>query len=121
MFDIGFWELVLIFVVGLVVLGPERFPHAIRSAVNFVRAAKSMANNVKDELNQELKTQELHENLKKAEQMGMKNLSPEVQSSLNQLKQAAQEVQQPYAVDDTDDKPEMRESAPILKPKDDNQ
>ncbi|MBE4395154.1 Sec-independent protein translocase TatB, partial [Vibrio parahaemolyticus] len=26
MFDIGFWELVLISVVGLVVLGPERLP-----------------------------------------------------------------------------------------------
>ena len=121
MFDIGFWELVLIFVVGLVVLGPERLPHAIRSVVNFVRAAKSMANSVKDELNHELKTQELHENLKKAEQMGMKNLSSEVQSSLEQLKQAAQEVQRPYAVDDTDGKPETRESASIPKSKDDKQ
>ncbi|EGQ9935398.1 twin-arginine translocase subunit TatB, partial [Vibrio vulnificus] len=39
MFDIGFWELVLIFVVGLVVLGPERLPHAIRSVARFVGAA----------------------------------------------------------------------------------
>ncbi|WP_159217753.1 Sec-independent protein translocase protein TatB, partial [Klebsiella pneumoniae] len=31
MFDIGFWELVLIAIVALVVLGPERLPHAIRS------------------------------------------------------------------------------------------
>lgn len=73
MFDIGFWELVLIAIVALVVLGPERLPHAIRSVAKFVSAAKSMANSVKDELAHELKVQELQENLRKAEQMGMQN------------------------------------------------
>ncbi|RTZ14194.1 Sec-independent protein translocase subunit TatB [Vibrio aquaticus] len=97
MFDIGFWELVLISVVGLVVLGPERLPHAIRSVSKFIGAAKSMANSVKDELSHELKVQELQENLRKAEQMGMEDLSPELKSSVEQLKQAAQDVQRPYA------------------------
>ncbi|MEZ8102374.1 Sec-independent protein translocase protein TatB [Vibrio bivalvicida] len=97
MFDIGFWELVLISVVGLVVLGPERLPHAIRSVSKFVGAAKNMANSVKDELSHELKVQELQENLRKAEQMGMEGLSPELKSSVEQLKQAAQDVQRPYA------------------------
>ncbi|NVC64704.1 Sec-independent protein translocase subunit TatB [Vibrio sp. 05-20-BW147] len=97
MFDIGFWELVLIFVVGLVVLGPERLPHAIRSVARFVGAAKNMANSVKDELAHELKVQELQENLRKAEQMGMEELSPELKASVEQLKQAAQSVNRPYA------------------------
>jgi sec-independent protein translocase protein TatB len=96
-FDIGFWELVLISVVGLVVLGPERLPHAIRSVSRFVGAAKSMANSVKDELSHELKVQELQENLRKAEQMGMKDLSPELKSSVEELKKAAQSVNRPYA------------------------
>ena len=89
MFDIGFWELVLISVVGLVVLGPERLPHAIRSVSRFVGAAKSMANSVKDELSHELKVQELQENLRKAEQMGMDDLSPELKSSVEELKKVA--------------------------------
>ncbi|EHA1125095.1 Sec-independent protein translocase subunit TatB [Vibrio navarrensis] len=97
MFDIGFWELVLISVVGLVVLGPERLPHAIRSVSRFVGAARSMANSVKDELAHELKVQELQENLRKAEQMGMENLSPELKASVEQLQQAAQSVNRPYA------------------------
>ncbi len=97
MFDIGFWELVLISVVGLVVLGPERLPHAIRSVSRFVGAARSMARSVKDELSHELKVQELQENLRKAEQMGMKDLSPELKSSVEELKQAAQSVNRPYA------------------------
>jgi sec-independent protein translocase protein TatB len=96
-FDIGFWELVLISVVGLVVLGPERLPHAIRSVSKFISSAKSMANSVKDELSHELKVQELQDNLRKAEQMGMEDLSPELRSSVEELKQAAQEVQRPYA------------------------
>ncbi len=78
MFDIGFWELVLISIVALVVLGPERLPHAIRSVTKFIGAAKSMANSVKDELSHELKVQELQENLRKAEQMGMKNKEQEL-------------------------------------------
>ncbi|HHF2918118.1 TPA: Sec-independent protein translocase protein TatB [Vibrio diabolicus] len=97
MFDIGFWELVLISVVGLIVLGPERLPHAIRSVSRFIGAAKSMANSVKDELSHELKVQELQENLRKAEQMGMDDLSPELKSSVEELKKAAQSVNRPYA------------------------
>lgn len=96
MFDIGFWELVLISVVALVVLGPERLPHAIRSVAKFVATAKGMANSVKEELTQELKVQELQEQLRKAEQMGMKNLSPELQESVDTLKKAAQDVQRSY-------------------------
>ncbi|WP_070970890.1 Sec-independent protein translocase protein TatB [Vibrio sonorensis] len=97
MFDIGFWELVLISVVGLVVLGPERLPHAIRSVSRFVSGAKKMANSVKDEISHELKVQELQENLRKAEQMGMEDLSPELKASVEELKQAAADVQHPYS------------------------
>ena len=36
MFDIGFWELLLIAIIGLVVLGPERLPVAIRTVRNWI-------------------------------------------------------------------------------------
>ncbi|MEZ8285530.1 MULTISPECIES: Sec-independent protein translocase protein TatB [Vibrio] len=102
MFDIGFWELVLISVVGLVVLGPERLPVAIRSVSKFIGQAKSMANSVKDELSHELKVQELQENLRKAEKMGMEDLSPDLKASVDELKQAAAQVQRPYAKPESD-------------------
>ncbi|OED76051.1 twin arginine-targeting protein translocase TatB [Vibrio cyclitrophicus ZF65] len=110
MFDIGFWELVLISVVGLVVLGPERLPVAIRSVSKFVRQAKSMANSVKDELSHELKVQELQENLRKAEKMGMEDLSPDLKASVDELKQAAAEVQRPYAKPESDKPSETKPS-----------
>jgi len=98
MFDIGFWELVVIGVVALVVLGPERLPVAIRTATHWIRLIRSTANSVKSELEQELKLQELHNDLKKAEQLQMSNLSPELQESIEQLKAAAQSVNRPYQV-----------------------
>ncbi|KJR19490.1 twin arginine-targeting protein translocase TatB [Vibrio navarrensis] len=118
MFDIGFWELVLISVVGLVVLGPERLPHAIRSVSRFIGAARSMANSVKDELVHELKVQELQENLRKAEQMGMENLSPELKASVEQLQQAAQSVNRPYAASEAASAPKesVTEKAPDSAP-----
>ena len=114
MFDIGFWELVLISVVGLVVLGPERLPHAIRSVTRFIGSAKKMANSVKDELSHELRVQELQENLRKAERMEMEDISPELKSSVDELKKAAQSVQRPYA------KPTATEADSTAKPTDIN-
>ncbi|MFA0088278.1 Sec-independent protein translocase protein TatB [Vibrio sp. 10N.261.51.F12] len=116
MFDIGFWELVLISVVGLVVLGPERLPTAIRSVSRFISSAKSMANNVKDELSHELKVQELQDNLRKAEKMGMEDLSPELKSSVEELKRAAQDVTRPYAKDKVGTTEEASSVAADVKP-----
>ncbi|MBO1896440.1 Sec-independent protein translocase subunit TatB [Shewanella sp. BF02_Schw] len=102
MFDgIGFMELLLIGILGLVVLGPERLPVAVRSLTGWIRALKRMANSVKDELEQELKIDQLHADLKKAESKGLANLSPELQESIDQLKKAAESVNRPYKVEDT--------------------
>ncbi|MGL4474255.1 MAG: Sec-independent protein translocase protein TatB [Shewanella sp.] len=101
MFDgIGFMELLLIGIIGLVVLGPERLPVAVRTISGWIRAMKRMANSVKDELEHELKIEQLHSDLKKAEDKGLSNLSPELQESIEQLKQAAQSVNRPYQVED---------------------
>lgn len=111
MFDIGFWELILIAVIGLVVLGPERLPVAIRNVSRWIGGIKRMAGSVRDELEQELKLQELKDNLKKAEEMNMKNLSPELQESIEQLKKAAQDVQRPYVAEQSDKDSEISHSS----------
>ena len=43
MFDIGFGELVLVFVIGLIVLGPQRLPVAVKTIAGWVRALRSLA------------------------------------------------------------------------------
>ena len=100
MFDIGFWEIVVISVLGLLVLGPERLPVAIRTVSSWVKTVKGAANSVKDELSHELKIQEMHDNLKKAEQQGMNSISPELQDSIDSLRDAAASVTRPYAETD---------------------
>lgn len=93
MFDIGFSELVLIFVVGLVVLGPQRLPVAIRTVMGWVRTIRGLAANVQNELAQELKLQELQESIKKAEALNLSSLSPELSKTVEDLKQSAQQMQ----------------------------
>ena len=99
MFDIGFWELLVIGVIGLLVLGPERLPGAIRSTSRTIRNIKNMANGFKQEIEQQVRIQELHENLKKAEQQQLKDLAPELQESVDELKAAADAVNKPYQKD----------------------
>ncbi|MBR9857575.1 MAG: Sec-independent protein translocase subunit TatB [Gammaproteobacteria bacterium] len=101
MFDIGFWELIVIAIIGLLVLGPERLPVAIRTVSRMFKTVRDTANAVKTELAQELRMEELHRDLKKAEQLDMKNLSPELKESIDQLKDAAASVTRPYEKKET--------------------
>ncbi|MGA6151181.1 Sec-independent protein translocase protein TatB [Stenotrophomonas sp. NPDC077461] len=59
MFDIGFSELLVIAVVALVVLGPERLPKAARFAGLWVRRARNQWDSVKQELERELHAEEI--------------------------------------------------------------
>lgn len=63
MFDLGFSELLLIAVVALIVLGPERLPKAARFAGLWVRRARAQWYSVKSELERELAAEELKRSL----------------------------------------------------------
>jgi sec-independent protein translocase protein TatB len=118
MFDIGFWELVLIAVMALLILGPERLPVAIRTVRQWLTSVRQFSHSIKTELNEELRVHELHANLKKAEQSNLQNLSPEVADSLKTLQQAAESVNEPFKqqaeiardAESFADKPTMSES-----------
>ncbi|CRY56000.1 Sec-independent protein translocase protein TatB [Yersinia intermedia] len=99
MFDIGFSELLLVLVIGLVVLGPERLPVAVRTVSSWIRTLRSLAATVQNELAQELKVQELQDSLKKAEQAGLQNLTPELKASMDELKEAAEALKRSYRSD----------------------
>lgn len=92
MFDIGFSELVLLMLVGLVVLGPKRLPVAIRTVMGWVKTIRGLAANVQNELKQELKLQELQDSIKKAEQLNLKQLSPDLSKTVEELKDQAQKM-----------------------------
>jgi len=59
MFDIGFFELCIIGVVALLVLGPERLPRAARTAGMWVGRAKRMVSQVKRDIDNEIRQEEM--------------------------------------------------------------
>ena len=59
MFDVGFWELMLIGIVALVVIGPERLPGVARTAGKWFGKIKRFVGDVKADIDQELKAEEL--------------------------------------------------------------
>ena len=63
MFDIGFTELLLVGLVALVVLGPERLPGAVRTAGLWVGRLKRSFNNIKAEVEREIGADEIRRQL----------------------------------------------------------
>jgi sec-independent protein translocase protein TatB len=61
MFDVGFWELALIGVIALLVLGPERLPKAARTAGMWAGRARRMLREVKSDIDREIRASELAE------------------------------------------------------------
>ena len=59
MFDIGFGEIVLIAVLALVVLGPEKFPTAIKTLGMWIGKAKRTINGIQSEISEELRLDEI--------------------------------------------------------------
>jgi sec-independent protein translocase protein TatB len=63
MFDIGFTELLLIGLVALVVLGPERLPGAIRTAGLWIGRLKRSASAIKEQVEREVGADEIRRQL----------------------------------------------------------
>lgn len=64
MFDVGFSELLLVALVALLVLGPERLPRAARFLGLWVRRARAQWHSVKAELERDLAAEELQRSLR---------------------------------------------------------
>ncbi|MBX9608851.1 MAG: Sec-independent protein translocase protein TatB, partial [Gammaproteobacteria bacterium] len=77
MFDVGFWELLLIFVVALIVVGPERMPGLIRTTGQWLGRAQRVARELRAEFEREAHTQEF------------KALNQQFQEEDRRLKEAA--------------------------------
>lgn len=85
MFDVGFAEILLLSLVGLMVLGPERLPQVARTLGGFARKARSSWANLKRSIDEELRTEDLKEPLKHFEN--------EIKSKVNEVKSSVDKVQ----------------------------
>jgi sec-independent protein translocase protein TatB len=84
MFDIGFWELAVIGVVALLVIGPERLPKVARTAGLWFGKARYFIGSVKADIEKELRAEELKRILdEQARSSGLHEILEETKSSLD--------------------------------------
>ena len=63
MFDIGFAELLVVGVLGLIILGPERLPKAARTIGMYVGRIRRTMSGIQREIEQEVRNQEIREKM----------------------------------------------------------
>ena len=80
MFDIGFSEIVIVAVVALIVLGPERLPRAARTMGHLFGRLQRYVNDVKADINREMELEEL------------RKIQQEVKSAAQDLEQSVSSV-----------------------------
>jgi len=68
-FDIGFWELLLIAVVALVVVGPEKLPRLVRVCGLWIGRANASLQAVKNDIAKELRAEEIKQAFKKPDDL----------------------------------------------------
>lgn len=100
MFDIGFSEMVVIAVVALVVLGPERLPKVARAAGILLGRLQRYVNDVKSDINREMQLEELKKLQAQVEDSARsieRSVTTELQTAQASLNQTAQIVSEPVA------------------------
>jgi sec-independent protein translocase protein TatB len=103
MFDIGFTELVIIGVVSLLVIGPERLPSAIRTGSLWLNRLKRGFTDIKREVEQELHNDAVLQELRKTGE----DLKSDANSIGREMKSIAEPFTQPVL-----DQPELNPAVP---------
>ena len=86
MFDIGFAELLLIGVVGLLVVGPEQLPGAVRTVLAWVNRFRRSFDQIRTEVRRELHNDEVLQKLKAESQQ----LEQQVRDTAHSVEQEIQ-------------------------------
>tara|TARA_Y100001935_G_scaffold227523_1_gene205887 strand:+ start:1454 stop:1771 length:318 start_codon:yes stop_codon:yes gene_type:complete len=89
MFDIGFLELVLLGIVGLLVIGPERLPKATRVIGMWFGRARRFVSSVKDDIEREVHAEELKKTFESTKESGA--IKEAVQETKNRFSEIQEE------------------------------
>lgn len=116
MFDIGFSELLVIGVVALVVIGPERLPRVARTAGHLYGRFQRYVSDVKMDINREMHLEELRK-MQDELKTSVNSLEQSVHAELKQGAQAVQEVtEQIHEIIEIPHQSAVAESTPSPEP-----
>lgn len=96
MFDIGFSELLVIAIVTLIVVGPERLPKVARTVGLLFGRAQRYVSEVKNDINRELKLEELRKieaDMRESARSMEYTMTDEINRASQQFKDAAEAAQ----------------------------
>lgn len=94
MFDIGFSELIVIAIVALVVIGPERLPRVARTAGHVLGRLQRYVNSVKADISREMQLDELKK-LQSEMQDSVNTLERTINSDIRSVEQSVEQTVQP--------------------------
>lgn len=101
MFDVGFSEIIMVALVALLVIGPEKLPKAARIAGFWVGKTRAMVSGIKAEIKQELRAEELRQIFQEqTEAQALQQLINDSESALHDFKQSAENLAQPEKPND---------------------
>ena len=92
MFDVGFSEIVVIAVVALIVIGPERLPKAARTLGHLFGRLQRYVNDVKSDISREIELDELRK-LQKEVQTAAADLKSSVESTARSVESGVRDVE----------------------------
>ena len=115
MFDIGFSEIVVIAVVALIVIGPERLPKAARTLGHLFGRLQRYVNDVKSDINREIELDELRK-LQKEVQTAAADLKSSVESAAQGVESSVRDVERDLNAGAFDNAAPARPSEPVALP-----
>ena len=91
MFDISFMELLVISMVALIVIGPERLPTVARTLGNLYGRCRNFVYSVRTDIHNEMRMEEL-KNMQSSVQETVQSIEDSVQQGVDQLKTTVADV-----------------------------
>jgi len=93
MFDFGMWEIAIILVITLIVVGPEKMPALARKAGLYVGKFRKFISKIKNDINSEIEAEELKEQLSvKNEELLLSQTLDEAKSGIDEIKHEASKI-----------------------------
>lgn len=118
MFDIGFFELMLLAVLGLLILGPQRLPQAVRKLGLYIGRIRKAVSGIQQEVNEQLQLEEMRQRLAEHEKKVKQGLIDTENDWEDSLTGSEQPPSQPKQTPEPslEKEPGLEKENPVIKP-----